>query len=88
MALREVDLVGDAQLEDTGVRTCEENAACAQMDIASKHRCLLVLLAMMQVKSTTEALVIWMELRGIYVCNVNRWHEEALCALLDGMVFL
>ena len=42
-------------------------------------------LTMAQVKSTTNALAMWTKLRGIYACYVNRWHEEALCALLDGM---
>ena len=40
---------------------------------------------MVQVKSTTKALVMWTKLRGIHVYNVNRSPEEALCALLDGM---
>ena len=87
VTLREADLVSDVQLEDTGIVTCEEKAACAQMEIASKHRCLFVLTTE-QVKSTTKALVMWTKLRGIYVCHVNRWHEEALCALLDGMARL
>ena len=38
-----------------------------------------------QIKSTTKALAMWTKLRGIHVYNVNRWPEEDLSALLDGM---
>ena len=44
VTLSEVDLVRVVQLEDTGIVTCEEDAARAQTEIASKHRCLLPLL--------------------------------------------